>query len=53
MVIGDKEITSIEKYFDTVQEKIEFRHWYFGHYHTSKRISDKFTCIYNDIIRII
>jgi len=47
-----KDITSVEKYFDVIQDNIKFRHWYFGHYHTTNRINDKFTCIYNEVIRL-
>lgn len=41
-----------EKQLDKVKEKIDFGHWYFGHYHVEKQISDKFTCLFNDFIEL-
>ena len=32
--------------------KLQFKHWYFGHYHTDRRLDDKHTCLYNTIVRI-
>jgi len=53
IVCDYKDITSIEKYFDVIQGDIKFKHWYFGHYHVTNRINKKFTCIYNEVIRLI
>jgi len=32
---------------------IQFKHWYFGHFHVDKKINQKFTCVLNDIIELI
>lgn len=39
-------------YFDTIKNTVEFEKWYFGHYHIDCEISDKFTVVYNKIIRL-
>lgn len=39
-------------YFDMLKDKINFKHWYFGHYHIDKDITDKFTCLYNTVVRL-
>lgn len=48
----DEEI-KLAKYFDKIVENVDFKHWYFGHYHTDKTVHDKFTCLYKDIVRIV
>jgi len=48
-----KGITAIEKYFDNIENIVKFKHWYFGHYHMYKRLEDKFTCLYWEVIRLI
>jgi predicted phosphodiesterase len=48
-----KESTVLENYFDQIEQQIVFKHWFFGHYHISQKIEDKFTALYNEIIRIV
>ena len=36
-----------------VKDKIEYGHWYFGHYHNDIQLNDKDTCLYHDFIKII
>ncbi len=33
--------------------KLNFKHWFFGHYHRDKTIDGKYTCLYNSIKQII
>ncbi len=46
---GPNELTD---YFDKVAERIEFRKWYFGHYHQDRAISDKYIILYKKIMQI-
>ena len=39
-------------YFKFINENVNFKHWYFGHYHIDKQITDKHTCLYDEIIVI-
>lgn len=39
-------------YFDKLLEKLDFRYWFFGHYHEDKKIDDRFILLYDQIIRI-
>ena len=39
---------STEKWLDTIEERIEYKKWYCGHYHTSKKI-DKMQFMFEDI----
>lgn len=39
-------------FLERVRQDLDFKHWYFGHYHLDKRINDKFTALYNEIIKI-
>lgn len=36
-----------------VKERVNFRFWYFGHYHINKTFKEKYVCLYNDIIQIL
>ncbi len=31
---------------------LQFKHWYFGHYHRDKKLDDKHTCLYNSIVKL-
>lgn len=37
-------------YFDTIEANVQYKHWYFGHYHDDKRIDDKHTLLYKCVI---
>lgn len=39
-------------YFKFINENVQFKHWYFGHYHIDKEITDKHTCIYDKVLKI-
>lgn len=40
------------KFLDYIESSIEFKHWYFGHYHKDKKIDNKHTCMFNEIKRV-
>jgi predicted phosphodiesterase len=44
--------TPVEEYFDILEEKLDFKHWYFGHYHDNGDIDNRHTILYNQIIPI-
>ena len=35
-----------------IDKVVEYKHWYFGHYHFDREISDKKTCLYNSIVEL-
>lgn len=37
-------------YFDELEEKLMYRHWFCGHYHENLRLDERHTVIYTDII---
>lgn len=39
-------------YFEEILQKVEFKKWFFGHYHNNRNITDKEILIYEQIIRI-
>ena len=47
-----KENTTLNKFFDMLEEDLEYKHWYFGHFHNSVGIDEKHTMIYNEIIEL-
>ena len=38
---------SMTQYFKFLDEEIEYKHWYFGHYHLDRKIDGKHTCMYH------
>ena len=39
---------STEKWLNTIEERLEYKHWYAGHYHTEKKI-DKLSIMFESI----
>lgn len=37
-------------YFDTIEEKLNYKRWFFGHYHMDREVDEKHTLLYYDII---
>jgi len=37
----------LRRYFDHIEEVVEFKHWYAGHFHYDTDIDKKHTCLYN------
>ena len=35
-----------------IDKVVDYKHWFFGHYHFDRKISDKKTCLYQDIVEI-
>ncbi|SHH19754.1 metallophosphoesterase family protein [Clostridium grantii] len=43
----------LNKFFDLIETKVNYKHWFFGHYHEERTFQDnKHTVIYNDVIEI-
>ncbi len=40
-------------YFDELNKKVKYKHWYFGHYHRDIKLSDKMTLLFNKVERVI
>lgn len=34
------------------EDFVDFKHWYFGHFHIDARLSDKYTALYHEVVRI-
>ena len=44
----EKDILNI--YFDEIEEKLMYKHWFCGHYHVNCRIDNQHTVLYEDIL---
>lgn len=42
----------LTSYFEEIKNNVEFKKWYFGHYHMNIPILDKYECLYDDIVEI-
>lgn len=50
---GMYEQDTLTKYFDEISGRLKFDHWYFGHYHLDKEFGEKYTCLYDCVLRIL
>lgn len=39
-------------YLDIIEQKLHYKHWYFGHYHQDKKIDDRHTLLYYAILAL-
>ena len=45
--------TTINEYFNIVENLVDFKHWFFGHYHFSQQIDKQHTCLYDYFIEVL
>ena len=43
---------SMEQFLTEVHEKINFKHWFFGHFHDDFDLTEKVTILYKDIVEL-
>jgi predicted phosphodiesterase len=44
---------ALNKFFDIIEQEVEYKHWYFGHFHEDCMIKSNQTLLYNKIRKII
>lgn len=44
-----KKYDDVTCFLESIMNQLEFKHWYFGHYHRDFRINDHFTLLYRDV----
>lgn len=44
------EVDQLHKYFDDIKEKVDYRHWFFGHFHRDQFLFDNQTVLFNKFI---
>ena len=49
---GSASADRLTMYFDDLASRLEFRGWFFGHYHSDKKITNKFILLCDQIVRI-
>ena len=43
----------LSDYLNTIKDTVDFRRWYFGHYHIDYNLTNKFICLYRSIDRLL
>lgn len=49
---GSFEPDNLTKYFELVRQRLDYKKWFFGHYHMDKAVTDKEIVLYQQIVRI-
>ena len=44
------ESDKLTRYFDDLLQRLQFKKWYFGHYHEDRVVTEKFIALYDDIL---
>ena len=44
---------TLTKYFQELRETVQFKKWFFGHYHDNKNVNAEEILLYEQIIRIV
>ena len=50
MILGDGSPDALSSYFEEVKQKVDYKKWFFGHYHVDKQVNEKFIALYNKVI---
>ena len=43
---------ALTDFFDEIQERCQFKYWFFGHYHENMVVEKRFVMLYEQIIRL-
>ena len=49
-LIGSKGMYPENHLLSNFEDRVAFRHWYFGHYHVDARLGDRYTALLNEIV---
>lgn len=44
--------TNLNSYFDNIEAMVQFKHWYYGHYHRDEVVDEKHTLLYHKKIKL-
>lgn len=53
MSAGQFKADMLTDYLQNIKEKLNFKKWFFGHYHIDKQIDMQFVCLYENIMQVI
>lgn len=51
--VNDGKISNCQNQLQKIYDCITFDKWFFGHWHIDKRIDDKFTCLFHNLIELV
>lgn len=52
MYMGSSKSDKLTLWFEDLQGRLDFKKWFFGHYHEDRKILDKYILLYDQIVRI-
>lgn len=48
----DKENSTLNGFFDVLENRLKFKHWYFGHFHEDRKLDNLHTLLYKKVIEV-
>jgi predicted phosphodiesterase len=48
----DNDNKTLDKYFDLIMERLQYKHWFFGHFHNDIDVDNYHTMVYHRIIKL-
>ena len=45
-------VNILTEFLDKIEKEVDYKYWYFGHYHLDREISENQICLYRDIVEI-
>ena len=39
-------------FLDELEDKLQFRHWYYGHFHVDKNVDEKHTVLFQEFVEL-
>ena len=49
-ILGIKDHNILTDFFNYIDKFVDFKHWYFGHYHFDSNIDKKHSCLYYNVV---
>ena len=50
--VPDEHDRSFTNWLEWIMEQVDFKKWFFGHWHKDEEITDKFRAMLNDVVTI-
>lgn len=53
MIDRDYQPDALTDFLETVNQRLDFHHWIFGHYHDNRKLTEKHILLWEQMVRVI